>query len=254
MTITSLKAKPIKIALCVMLGVVILLIAIFTTKAQTVYFGYAMRRVPIYQVQTTEKVCALTFDAAWGADKTQGILDILKEKNVGGTFFLVGFWSEKYGDMIKKIDEQGIEIGTHSNTHPKMSTLNEMQIRNELEISIKYITDITGKNVTLFRPPFGDYNDRLINVCDSMGLKAIQWTVDTLDWKGISGEEINSRVRQGLCPGAIILMHNNSDHVLDALPDMIDYILSQGYKIVNLSDMLYMDNYTVDNNGIQIKN
>lgn len=254
MTIASLKAKPVKIGLCVILCIVFLLIAVFTSKAQTVFFGYAVRKVPIYQVQTDEKLCALTFDAAWGADKTQGILDILKEKGVGGTFFLVGFWSEKYGDMIKKIDEQGIEIGTHSNTHPKMSTLSESQIRKELEISIKYITDITGKSVKLFRPPFGDYNDRLINVAESMGLKTIQWNIDTLDWKGISAYEINARVKQGLVPGSIILMHNNSDHVLDALPTMIDYILSNGYKIVNLSQMVYADNYTIDNNGVQIKN
>lgn len=254
MTIATLGSKTIKVFLCFVLAVVLLSGSICATKAQTVFFGYAVRKVPIYQVQTDEKICALTFDAAWGADKTEKILNVLKEKNVGGTFFLVGFWSEKYEDLIKKIDEQGLDIGTHSNTHPKMSSLTELQINNELDISIEKITKVTGKPVTLFRPPFGDYNDRLINICDSKGLKTIQWNIDTLDWKGISANQIFERVKAGLVPGSIILCHNNSDHIVDALPMMIDYILSQGYKIVNLSELLYSNNYTINNNGVQIKN
>ena len=88
----------------------------------------------------------------------------------------------------------------------------------------------------------------------SKGLKTIQWNIDTLDWKGISANQIFERVKAGLVPGSIILCHNNSDHIVDALPMMIDYILSQGYKIVNLSELLYSNNYTINNNGVQIKN
>ena len=94
-----------------------------TTQSQTVFFGYTERKVPIYSVQTNEKKVALTFDAAWGADKTSKIVEILKENDILGTFFLVGFWSERYQDKIKEIDNAGFDIGSHSNTHPKMSTL-----------------------------------------------------------------------------------------------------------------------------------
>lgn len=225
-----------------------------STKTETVYLGFASRLVPIYSVETQEKKVALTFDAAWGADKTSKIVSILKEKEVGGTFFLVGFWSEKYPDKIREIDEAGLTIGTHSNTHPKMSTLSANQMNVELASSMNFITNVTGKKVEFFRPPYGDYNDTLIGVASNLGLKTIQWDTDTLDWKGLSANEILSRVKASVKNGSIILMHNNSDHVLDALPLIIDYLKSQGFKMVNIDELVYKDDFTIDANGTQIKN
>lgn len=225
-----------------------------STKTETVYLGYASRVLPIYAVETNEKKVALTFDAAWGADKTSKIVNILKENNVGGTFFLVGFWSEKYPDKIREIDNAGLTIGTHSNTHPQMSTLSAHQMNIELATSMNLITNVTGKKVEYFRPPYGDYNDTLINTASGLGLKTIQWDTDTLDWKGLSASEILSRVKASVKNGSIILMHNNSDHILEALPMIIDYLKSQGYKMVNIDELVYKENYTINNNGIQIKN
>ena len=225
-----------------------------STKTETVYLGYASRFLPIYAVETNEKKVALTFDAAWGADKTSKIVNILKENNVGGTFFLVGFWSEKYPDKIREIDNAGLTIGTHSNTHPQMSTLSAHQMNIELATSMNLITNVTGKKVEYFRPPYGDYNDTLINTASALGLKTIQWDTDTLDWKGLSASEILSRVKASVKNGSIILMHNNSDHILEALPMIIDYLNSQGYKMVNIDELVYKENYTINNNGIQIKN
>lgn len=225
-----------------------------STKTETVYLGYASRVLPIYAVETNEKKVALTFDAAWGADKTSKIVNILKENNVGGTFFLVGFWSEKYPDKIREIDNAGLTIGTHSNTHPQMSTLSAHQMNIELATSMNLITNVTGKKVEYFRPPYGDYNDTLINTASALGLKTIQWDTDTLDWKGLSASEILSRVKASVKNGSIILMHNNSDHILEALPMIIDYLNSQGYKMVNIDELVYKENYTINNNGIQIKN
>lgn len=227
---------------------------LISTKSESVYLGYASRKLPIYGVKTEEKKVALTFDAAWGADKTSKIVQILKENEVGGTFFLVGFWSEKYPDKIKEINDAGITIGTHSNTHPKMSTLSADKIKSELEISCKYIEDVTGKKVEYFRPPYGDYNDTLIETADSLGLKTIQWTVDTLDWKGISEHEILSRVKKDVTNGSIILMHNNSDYIVEALPLIIAYLKSEGYKMVNIEELVIKDNFTINNNGLQIRN
>ena len=225
-----------------------------STKTETVYLGYASRVLPIYAVETNEKKVALTFDAAWGADKTSKIVNILKENNVGGTFFLVGFWSEKYPDKIREIDNAGLTIGTHSNTHPQMSTLSAHQMNIELATSMNLITNVTGKKVEYFRPPYGDYNDTLINTASGLGLKTIQWDTDTLDWKGLSASEILSRVKASVKNGSIILMHNNSDHILEALPMIIDYLKCQGYKMVNIDELVYKENYTIHNNGIQIKN
>lgn len=246
--------KPIKVLLVTILAGVLIGMAVYSTSAESVYFGYASRKVPIYAVQTDSKKICITFDAAYGSDETIKIINILKEKNVKATFFLVGFWVEKYPNLVKLLDESGIEIGTHSNTHPFMSKLSADQCRVELETSKNLITNITGKPVTIFRPPYGDYNDTLLNVCDELNLKAIQWSVDSLDWKGLNTSQMLARITPDIAGGRIILFHNNSDHIVEALPVIIDTLTEQGYELVRISDLIYDSNYTINNNGIQIKN
>lgn len=246
--------KPIKVIAIIVLAAILCGAAVYSTSAESVYFGYAARKVPIYAVQTETKKIAITFDAAYGSDETMQIINILKEKNVTATFFLVGFWVEKYPELVKLLDESGIEIGSHSNTHPYMSKLTADQIRVELQTSMNSITNITGKPVTLFRPPYGDYNDTLINVCDELKLKTIQWSVDSLDWKGLNTSQMLARINPDIQGGGIILFHNNSDHIVEALPVIIDTLLEQGYELVHVSDLVYDSDYTINNNGIQIKN
>lgn len=234
-------------------GLIAFLLAslVVVTNTGSIYFGYAKREIPIYSVQTNEKKVAITFDAAWGSDKTEKIVTTLKDRGVCGTFFLVGFWISQNQDKVKFIDEAGFDIGTHSNTHPKMSELSESQMIEELKVSSDMITKITGKPVKYFRAPFGDYNDKVIQVAGNLGLKTIQWDVDSLDWKGLSAAEIFARVKNSVKNGSIILCHNNSDHILDALPLILDYLAEQNYKLVKISELVYEDNYHIDNNGLQ---
>lgn len=234
-------------------GLIAILLAslVVITNTGSLYFGYAKRLVPIYSVETNEKKVALTFDAAWGSDKTEKIVTTLKDAGVSGTFFLVGFWIEQNADKVKFIDDAGFDIGTHSNTHPKMSTLSKAQMNSELTTSMEMITKITKKPVKYFRAPFGDYNDTLVEVAGSLNLKTIQWDVDSLDWKGLSANEILSRIKKSVKSGSIILCHNNSDHILEALPLIIDYLKAEGYKIVKISELVYEENYYIDNNGLQ---
>lgn len=253
MKIVAFKLKTIRIAIT--LSLVVLLLSIFTLSinAETIYFGYSDRKVPIYSVDTgDEKLVALSFDAAWGADKTSNIIKILKDNDVGGTFFLVGFWSEKYQDKIKEISDAGLDIGTHSNTHPKMSTLSESQIISELSVSCDLIKNVTGKPVRFFRPPYGDYNNLLLQSASGLGLQTIQWSVDSLDWKGLSSAQILARVKAGIHPGAIVLFHNNADHIVEALPQIIAFLKQEGYKCVKMSDLVMQSDYTIDVNGKQI--
>ncbi len=154
------------------------------------------RKVPVYCVDRSDNYVAISFDAAWGADKTRQIMDVCESYNVKATFFLVGFWIDKYPEMVAEISSRGFEIGTHSETHPQMSKLDEKKINSELTSSCRKIADITGKPVQLFRPPFGDYNNRLLNVADELGLYTIQWSVDSLDWKGLSAVQIAERVQK----------------------------------------------------------
>ena len=253
MKIVCVKAKQIASIISLTLVVSLLALTAGVSQVSGVYFGYAARLVPIYSVQTTEKKVALTFDAAWGADKTSKIIQILKDNNVDATFFLVGFWVEANQDKVKEIDAAGFDIGTHSNTHPKMSTLSEEKMSSELTISSDLIKNVTGKTVKYFRPPFGDYNDRVLLTASSLGLQTIQWDVDSLDWKGLSANEILQRVKQTK-NGSIILFHNNSDHILEALPLVIKYLKDEGYSMVKLSDLVYEKDYNINNNGLQIKN
>lgn len=247
------KSKTIKIVIAMVSVVVLLALSINGSTSAGVYFGYSTRKVPIYNVETEDKQVAISFDAAWGADKTQGIIDILHEFDVGATFFLVGFWVDDYQDMTRAIDEAGFEIGTHSNTHPDMVKLSKSTMKSELETSIAKIENITGKKVDLFRAPFGSYNNDLLDTADSLGLKTIQWDVDSLDWKGLSASEITNRVVSRVKNGSIILMHNNSDNILDALRLILSKLKVQGYKITSISDLVYQDGYSIDRNGVQHK-
>lgn len=248
-----IKKKTIKYFLLVLFSAVLLSINVTGGTFATVYFGYAPRRVPVYSVDTKEKQVAISFDSAWGADKTLQILDTLKEFNAGATFFLVGFWVDKYPEMVQKIKEYGIEIGTHSNTHPDMAKLSASQIKLELETSVKLIENITSDKVKLFRPPFGSYNDTLINTAEELSLTTIQWDVDTLDWKGLSAIEITNSVLNNVKNGSIILCHNNADHIVEALPLILDRLQKQNYKVTSIGDLIMHENYYVDNLGVQRK-
>ncbi len=249
-----IKSRTIKIFIAMLLVCVALALSVDGTTAAAVYFGYSTRKVPIYNVDTNEKQVAISFDAAWGADKTQGIIDILQEFDCKATFFLVGFWVDDYPEMVKAIDDAGLEIGTHSNTHPDMVKLDKSTMKNELETCIGKIKAITNKEVKLFRAPFGSYNNDLIDVATGLGLKTIQWDVDSLDWKGLSANDICQRIMSRVKNGSIILMHNNSDHVLDGLRLVLNRLKVAGFKVSAISDLVYEENYTIDRNGIQHKN
>jgi len=248
------KMKSLIMFVAVMLAIVMLSVNFNGQTAASVYFGNSYRKVPIYNVKTNEKVVAISFDAAWGADKTEKIMEILNEYDAKATFFLVGFWVENYPEIAKKIAENGFEIGTHSNTHPDMTKLDAEQMKLELETSVKTIEDTTNTKVELFRPPYGSYNNTLINTCEELNLKTIQWDVDSLDWKGISAVDITTRILNKVFNGSIILCHNNSDHILEALPMVLDRLNKRGYKVKCVGDIIYKDNYSINNQGTQIKN
>ena len=235
----------------VLLVAILLSVNLGGNVAASVYFNNALRKVPIYYVNTQNQQVAISFDAAWGADKTEKIMSICKEYNVNATFFLVGFWVEDYPEIAKKIAENGFEIGTHSNTHPDMAKISAEKQKLELETSLNIIKKTTGVDAKLFRPPFGAYNDSLISTAESLGLTTIQWDVDSLDWKGLSAMEITNRVLNGVRNGSIILCHNNSDHILDALPIMLDRLQKKGYTVSCVGDLILKGDYVIDNNGMQ---
>ena len=209
------------------------------------------RSLPIYSVEKEEKKISISFDCAWGTEHTDDLLREMERSNVRCTFFMVQFWTEKYPEYVKKIDEAGHEIGTHSKTHPYMSKLSESEIREELSSSSGAITAVTGKKVELFRPPYGDYDNLLIDTSNSMGLYPIQWDVDSLDWKNLSATDIAMRIINGVKPGSIILCHNNGLHTAEALPLIFSTLQNRGYEFVPIGELIYRENYAIDSAGKQ---
>jgi polysaccharide deacetylase family sporulation protein PdaB len=216
-------------------------------------FSYK-KELPIYSVETDEKKVALTFDAAWGDDYTLGILDILDKYDIKGTFFLVGFWVDKYPDHVKEIDKRGHEIGNHSTNHPYMTQISDAEAIKELEVTSDKIEELIGKRPVLFRPPFGDYDDRIVNLCREKGYYVIQWDVDSLDWKELGVQPVVDRVTRNVRNGSIVLFHNNAKYILEYLPIVIERLKAEGYEFVTVSELIYKDNFYIDNTGRQILN
>lgn len=254
MYFTILKKKQILKAVSILLVFIILILSVYKTGAYQVVFGVTNKKLPIYYVKTEEKKIAISFDCAWGTDYTEKLLSIMQENDVKCTFFMVEFWTKKHPDMVKKISDLGHEIGTHSATHPYMSKLDREVIIKELTSSSKAISDITGKKVEVFRPPYGDYDNLLIDTATELNLYTIQWDVDSLDWKDLSASQIESRVLKKVKNGSIVLFHNQGLHTAEALKNIITKLKNMGYTFVPIGELIYRDNFYMAVDGAQVKN
>ena len=210
------------------------------------------RELPVYGVGRSDSRIALTIDAAWDADKTPFILDTLDKYNVKATFFLCGVWVKQYPDFVKEISKRGHEIGNHSLTHPHMARMDAIAIQKELADLDDMLEELTGKRSTLFRPPFGEYNDTVIKAAREAGYEVIQWSRDTVDWKqDRSAQTILDGVLKKLQSGDIILCHNNGYKIETYLPVLLETAQQKGYSFVTVSELLLSGETSIDNNGIQ---
>ena len=233
---------------------VLFTISIFVNNKQTLEVSSSTNEnLPIYNVQTEENAVSLTMNCAWNADDIDSILDTLNKCNVKITFFIVGDWADKYPEAVKKISENGHEIGNHSNTHPHVNKLNIDKNCEEITKCSEKLKNITGKEVNLYRCPYGEYNNTVINAANSLNYYSIQWSLDTLDYTGLTGNEMWNRLDGKLKKGDIILMHNGTKHTADSLELLIKNIQSKGLEIKKVSDILYKENYKINENGTQIK-
>lgn len=209
------------------------------------------RQLPIYSVEREQKMCSVSFDAAWGNEDTQALIDILARYNVKATFFCVGDWAEKYPESVKALHDAGHEVMSHSNHHDHYNALTAQQIVEDVTASNERIAAATGVTPTLIRCPYGEYDDHVISAIRSMGMKPIQWDVDSLDWKDYDAGTICKRVRDKLAPGSIVLFHNAALHTPEALPSVLEHMIREGYTVVPISQLIYWENYTIDHTGRQ---
>jgi len=211
------------------------------------------RLLPIYCVQRDDKCVSLTFDAAWGNEDTQTLIDILGKYGVKATFFVVGAWAEKYPESVSALSEAGHEVMNHSDDHAHFASLSSEQIAKNVNACSDKIEAVTGVRPILFRAPYGEYDDHVVAKLTELGMYTIQWDVDSLDWKEISASEITSRVKERVQPGSIILFHNAALHTPEALPGIIEYLISEGYTILPVSELIYREGYTINHEGRQIR-
>ena len=251
MKVFLLKKRRMAAGALLLAATVALCMLLQATGAYAVDCGGAVRKLPIYSVAREEKKVAITFDCAWGTEYTDSLLQTLEREGVRATFFMVQFWAEKYPEYVKKIADAGCEIGTHSATHSQMSRLSRAQIEEELRTSCAAIERVTGKKVELFRAPYGDYDDLLIETAQAMGLYTIQWDVDSLDWKDLSARAIAERILGQVREGSIILCHNNGLHTAEALPAVLCALKNRGYAFVPVGELILRGNYTIDASGRQ---
>lgn len=235
------------------LGFILVIVLMFWTVNSPAIVGASAstRQLPVYCVQRDDKVVALSFDAAWGNEDTQTLIDILDRYGVNTTFFLVGDWAEKYPESVKALHDAGNEIMNHSDSHAHFSKLSADEIVADITRCNEKIAAVTGVTPTLFRCPYGEYDDHVINAVNSMGMTAVQWNIDSLDWKGLSAGEIQNRVLKDIKPGSIVLFHNAAENTPQALPGIIENLLAQGYSIVPVSKILLEGSYTIDHTGKQ---
>lgn len=248
-----LNKEKIQTYIVSVLTVVVLIGIANMNSIQSIQTSSVQKFLPIYNVQTDKKQIAFTMNCAWNADDIDSILETLKNNNVKITFFIVGEWMDKYPEAVKKIQNEGHEIGSHSNTHPHVNQLSYEKNLEEIQLSVNKIEKITGNKTNLYRAPYGEYNDTVIKTAQENGYYTIQWNLDTLDYEGKTGEEMWNRIKGKLQNGSIILSHNGTKHTADSLDMLIKNIKSQGYDIVKVSELIYKDNYYINNNGTQIK-
>ena len=209
------------------------------------------RQLPIYSVKRDDNKASISFDAAWGNEDTQQLIDILAKYQVKATFFVVGGWVDKYPESVKALADAGHEVMNHSNTHPYMTKLSSQGMLDEVNACADKVEKVTGVRPKLFRPPYGDYNDTLIRTLNENGFYGIQWSVDSLDWKELPASEITQRVTSKIEAGSIVLFHNAAKHTPEALPGILEAIAAKGIELVPISQLIYTGNYKIDHTGQQ---
>lgn len=187
---------------------------------------------------------ALTFDDGPDRTFTPQVLDVLKKHGVSATFFLMGSRAAALPDVTKRIADEGHIIGNHTYWHPKLYAESLERVHWELTETDKALQQITGQRPRLFRAPYGGLTSAIVEQLEKMEYSHIGWSVDSLDWKGLSKEEVMQNVMDQIHPGAIILMHSGGHWTQDlsgmvaALDELIPLLSEQGYEWVTIPDML----------------
>ncbi|MBR5485558.1 MAG: polysaccharide deacetylase family protein [Oscillospiraceae bacterium] len=249
MQVFTVKGKRYAVIFFALIAAVGYLLGIGGVKAVQVFTP--TRLLPIYSVETSKKQIALGINCAWDNADISDMLKTLEGKQVKATFFVLGEWCDKYPESVVEIAKAGHEIGSHSNSHTSLDSLGAEAVKKEVTVSMDKIQKLTGQKAELLRPPSGAYSDTAIQIIYDMGYFPIQWDCDSIDWKGLTEDEIISRITQKAQNGSITLLHSGAKNTAKALPRLITELENNGFEIVTVGSMIYRDNFGVDVTGRQ---
>lgn len=209
--------------------------------------------LPIYGVSTSEKKIALTFDCAWENSDTEQLIDILNSFDIKATFFVTGDWCSRYPNDVKLFFDEGHAIENHSYSHPHVASIASDRLIADTRACDDIITAITGVAPTLYRAPYGEFSDSMLQVFDTvLSHKVIQWTADSRDWQGREAIDMAHTVISNITPGGIILFHNDTINTPQALEIIIPQLQDEGYEFVLVSDLILWEDYEINHLGLQI--
>jgi peptidoglycan-N-acetylglucosamine deacetylase len=185
---------------------------------------------------------AMTFDDGPSAENTPRLLDILKQRGIKATFFLIGENAQANPDLVKRMLAEGHEVGNHTWTHPQLSKLSDDKVKSEISRTQEAISAASGYTPTILRPPYGAITQRQKEWIEKdLKLNVIIWSVDPFDWKRPGPAVVTSRILAGAEPGAIVLSHDIHRQTVEAMPATLDALMHKGYKFVTVSQMIALD-------------
>lgn len=242
-----------ELALVGCLGAAFLLAGVLAPRGiRSISAGAPARRLPIYSVKTEKKEIALTFDAAWGNSDTDRLLEILKKYQAKATFFCTGQWVSRYPEDVRKIHAAGHAVGNHSDRHLHIQKLTAEQLRADTENCNRKIAALTGSKPLLYRGPYGEYSNALLEMTDSLGMYAIQWNVDSRDWqKKKTAQQMAQAVCENSGNGSILLFHNDTPQTPQAVELVLKRLTGDGYRFVTADRLIYRQNFRLDAAGCQ---
>lgn len=250
-TYTTSRKKLLRTVIIVLAALTIIaMIVMAAAKGSKVVA--ADKKVPIYAVSRADNRISLTFDCAWGNSNTDLLLSLLKDANATATFFVTGEFCDKYPEDVKKMYQAGHEIGNHSDIHPHVEGININDLIEDTRECSRKIKMITGEEPKIYRAPYGEYDDNTVSTIEGMGMKMIQWSVDSIDWQEPDADTIIDRVVSKTESGSILLFHNDLENTSQALPEVLTKLKQKGFNFVKISDLVYFDSYHIDNKGVQI--
>lgn len=200
------------------------------------------KRTSYTHINVDTPTIAMTFDDGPHPELTPKLLDILKQRHIKATFFILGELAQEYPDIVKRMADEGHEIGNHTWSHPNLGKMGQEAIRSQLERSTEVIKKITGITPTIMRPPYGSYTEKQRRwTLEEFGMPSILWAVDPLDWKNRNSAIVRDRILKATNAGDIVLSHDIHATTVAAMPSTLDQLIARGFQFVTVSELIAME-------------